>query len=320
MVGLGIRAFFNHIPEISDSQHTDALSSEKVRFHHYLDTLVANVRQKKSLLGEIARLSAVQPETDDLSIGAAGIAEGREVKLAEYLERVWEVVGRTALENVLGSAEAKARNGTAGALKEDARLTALFLWTLQSTNGQGNHRGETEGAEDGPDGEGETDETSDENSAVSAPQRSSGFSLVFDVVRRFAQPLGVDLAKWEGRIVQTSKGVVRLLPVGERAKQLFGEEGASAAAGWLEEDGERNLQQVFPGMHSGRIGPLAVDSHWMRRYIDAVCGTTRGNVMFPRRALGRVIFAGKRRRPWQCRCLHSQESRTTTRVSSFTKK
>ena len=63
-------------------------------------------------------------------------AEGREVKLDEYLEKVWEVVGRSALAQVLGTAEARARNGAASAVEEDARLTALFLWTLQSTNGE----------------------------------------------------------------------------------------------------------------------------------------------------------------------------------------
>ena len=56
-----------------------------------------------------------------------------QVELSEYLERVWEVVAREALQQVLGTAEAQARNGAAGALEEDARLTALFLWTLQST-------------------------------------------------------------------------------------------------------------------------------------------------------------------------------------------
>ena len=60
-------------------------------------------------------------------------ADGRAVELVEYLEKVWEVVGRAALLQVLGTAEAQARNGLAGALEEDARLTALFLWTLQST-------------------------------------------------------------------------------------------------------------------------------------------------------------------------------------------
>jgi hypothetical protein len=60
--------------------------------------------------------------------------------------------------------------------------------------------------------------------------KAKGYSLVFDVVRRFAQPLGIDLAKWDGRIIETKKGVVRLMAVSERAKQLFGDEGASAIA------------------------------------------------------------------------------------------
>ncbi len=167
-------------------------------------------------------------------------ADGREVKLAEYLEKVWEVVGRTALENVLGSAEAKVRNGAAGALEEDARLTALFLWALQSTDVKAPaDRSDPSGSSD----DAEADENDDED--ASAPRRSSGFSLVFDVVRRFAQPLGVDLSKWEGRIIQTSKGVVRLLPVGERAKQLFGEEGAAVMASRLESWADPQ-QTLFP--------------------------------------------------------------------------
>src|SRR5439155_17530947 len=112
-------------------------------------------------------------------------ADGREVTLAEYLEKVWEVVGRSALAQVLGTAEAKARNGAAGAVEEDARLTALFLWTLQSTNGE-----VTEVASD----EGEDEEASDEGDDEEGASRSKakGFTLVFDVVRRFAQPLGIE--------------------------------------------------------------------------------------------------------------------------------
>jgi len=181
-------------------------------------------------------------------------AEGCEVTLAEYLEKVWEVVGRTALEQVLGTAEARARNGAAGALEEDARLTALFLWTLQSTNGEEAHRGDAEGAENGEEDIGEGEETVDEEtSASSASRRPKGFSLVFDVVRRFAQPLGIDLPKWEGRIIDTQKGVVRLMAVSERAKQLFGEDGADAVADWIIEDPQKNLQQVlFPELEGER--------------------------------------------------------------------
>jgi hypothetical protein len=59
--------------------------------------------------------------------------------------------------------------------------------------------------------------------------------------------LGIELPKWEGRIIETEKGVVRLMAVSERAKQLFGEDGADAVADWLEQDPVKNLQQVlFP--------------------------------------------------------------------------
>ena len=163
-------------------------------------------------------------------------AEGRAVGLPEYLEKVWEVVGRTALHNVLGTAEAQARNGMAEALEEDARLTALFLWTLQSTGA------------DAAAGNGADAAARAEDAADATPHgKPKGESLIFDVVRRFAQPLGIDLPKWEGRIIETSKGVVRLLPVTERGPQLFGEDGATAAAEWMERAPGADVQQVlFP--------------------------------------------------------------------------
>ncbi len=161
-------------------------------------------------------------------------AEGREVDLPEYLERVWEVVGREALEQVLGTAEAQARNGAAGALEEDSRLTALFLWTMQST------AEESYSSKNGPS---EDDEDEDEATRRRAP----GYSLPFDVTRRFAQPLGIHLDDWESRIVETKKGVVRLLPVAERGKQLFGEAGASAVADEMEAALNINPQlSLFP--------------------------------------------------------------------------
>ena len=61
-------------------------------------------------------------------------------------------------------------------LEEDARLTALFLWALQSTG----------------DGDGENEEDVVKASA-------GGLSLPYDVVRRFAQPMDIDLDAWAGR-------------------------------------------------------------------------------------------------------------------------
>ena len=171
-------------------------------------------------------------------------ADGRDVALAQYLEKVWEVVGRSALAQVLGTAEARARNGAAGAVEEDARLTALFLWTLQSTDADA-----VNAAND--DSEETSDEENDEEDSPGG--KAKGFTLVFDVVRRFAQPLGIDLPKWEGRVIETKKGVVRLLPIAERAKQLFGEDGAQAVAARLEQEATTPspLQgMLFPDMQA----------------------------------------------------------------------
>ena len=162
---------------------------------------------------------------------AVETAEGREVGLPEYLEKVWEVVGRAALEQVLGTSEAEARNGLAGALEEDARLTALFLWTLQSTEIS------------------EENGKNEEDEETIAKVAAKGFNLPFDVVRRFAQPMGIDLDVWTGRIIGQEKGVVRLLSVAERAGDLFGKDGAGAAADWIESDPNASLQQtLFPEM------------------------------------------------------------------------
>ncbi len=169
-------------------------------------------------------------------------ADGREVTLSEYLEKVWEVVGRTALEHVLGTAEALARNGMAGALEEDARLTALFLWTLQSTNSESVTA----------DSEDDDDYVSDDDEETGKGGKTKGYSLVYDVVRRFAQPLGIELPAWDGRIIETKKGVVRLLSVSERAKQLFGGEATTRAAEWIEREPDGDIQQVlFPEHETG---------------------------------------------------------------------
>jgi putative DNA methylase len=166
-------------------------------------------------------------------------AEGTPVPLSEYLAKVWEVVGRMALEQILGTAEARARNGLAGVLEEDARLTALFLWTLQSEF----HKLPSGAADD--DDVSETNTADDDEGVDTRPPK--GFTLVFDVVRRFAQPLGIHLDAWEGRIMETHKGAVRLLPVAERARQLFGEADTSAIAAAIERDHQRAAQlDLFP--------------------------------------------------------------------------
>jgi adenine-specific DNA methylase len=223
----------------------------------------------------------VDPDEKDIPLGGDPVA--KEPHKRGFLAYVWETVGRIALGQVLGTAEARARNGMAEALEEDARLTALFLWTLQSTNG---HNGSGQPVEASAQAGGEPDEESEEDSSdaddeETAPKgKSKGYSLVLDVVRRFAQPLGIELPKWEGRIIETKKGLVRLMTVSERTKQLFGDDGADAVAELIERDPVKNLQQVlFPefeeeqapkirgrgrGRHKVTLDPSAVEGDSIR--------------------------------------------------------
>ena len=93
----------------------------------------------------------------------------------------------------------------------------------------------------------EEDEDKDEEEEDTPKKKKKGLTLVFDVVRRFAQPLGIHLDNWENRIIETEKGIVRLLPVGERGAQLFGDDGADMVADWLEREPAGALQMtLFP--------------------------------------------------------------------------
>jgi adenine-specific DNA methylase len=164
-----------------------------------------------------------------------------------YLSYVWEVVGRTALARVLSPGESKARNGGAGALEEDARLTALFLWTVQST------KVAEDDAENGEDAEGKDDVGDEEDGGGTS--RKKGLTLIYDVARRFAQPLGIHLDQWEGRIIETDKGIVRLLPVRERAGQLFGDDGASGLAQRIETAERKGKASAQPDLFAELAAP-----------------------------------------------------------------
>ena len=160
---------------------------------------------------------------------AVETVDGTEIKLRKYLERVWDTVGQAALQRVLGDA------GSRGDLEEDARLTALFLWTMQSS--------ESDGVSAPSGGE--------ERGEGSARTVSGPFSLPFDVVRRFAQPMGIALEKFADSIIEMEKGVVRLLPVEKRAKDIFGAGAADASEPWGE--GQQASEQ------------MALDMDWHRK-------------------------------------------------------
>src|SRR5208337_4882177 len=132
----------------------ERLQAEHVRG---ADLVFACIGPALEIYSRYARVE--DPEGRIIPLG--GDPEATDAYKRGYLAYVWEAVGRAALEQVLGTAEAKARNGVAGALEEDARLTALFLWTLQSTNGENGKVSTAKGAEDAE--ETEQDEDKEEN-------------------------------------------------------------------------------------------------------------------------------------------------------------
>jgi adenine-specific DNA methylase len=176
-------------------------------------------------------------DAEDRPIPLGGDPTATDPHKRGYLAYVWETVARLALEQILGSSNGG--SSVADALEEDARLTALFLWTQQATDSDTGLS-----LDDTADDE-ESDDPGEEDEDDPAPRagRKGGLSLPFDVVRRFAQPLGIHLPAWEDRIISTQKGVVRLLPIGDRAHQLFGIEGAEAVAVELER-GARNARDM----------------------------------------------------------------------------
>lgn len=130
-------------------------------------------------------------------------ASGEQVKLKDYLEHVWAAVAKEALNMIFTGADATG-------FEEDARLTAMWLWTLTARNNS------TE--ENSDEVEDEDDEDSDNK-----PAKTLGFMLEFDAARKIAQGLGAHLENLVS-LVEVKKDKARLLPVSERGRYLFGKQ------------------------------------------------------------------------------------------------
>ena len=136
-------------------------------------------------------------------------ASGERVELREYLEQVWAAVAREALSMIFEDADATG-------LEEDARLTAMWLWTLSTSANGGSAASGDEEADD------------KEESAPKA-KAGAGFTLEFDAARKIAQGLGAHLEDL-GRVVEIKGDQARLLSVAERTRHLFGKDSERAPA------------------------------------------------------------------------------------------
>jgi adenine-specific DNA methylase len=186
----------------------DVLSELPQRMHEWMPRLAS-----EGVVGADAMFACLGPALEIFSrYSRVEKANGDPVLLKEYLEHVWAAVSKEALSTIF-------RDADASGLEPDARLTAMWLWTVgggaPSSNGKRADEGESadEGADDDDEGSGKT-------------AAASGFTLEFDAARKIAQGLGVHLERSES-FVEVKGDKARLLPVAERTKHLFGKDAES---------------------------------------------------------------------------------------------
>lgn len=182
----------------------DVLHELPIRIHEWMPRLA-----DEGVVGADAIFACLGPALEIYSrYSRVEKPNGEQVLLREYLEKVWEAVAREALTVIFHDAD------TSG-FEEDARLTAMWLWTI---NG-----GEQNGA---PSSAPDDEETGDdeEKSAGKKAGVKGGFILEYDAARKIAQGLGAHPEDMR-TLVEVKGDTARLLPVSERAAFLFGKEG-----------------------------------------------------------------------------------------------
>ena len=147
-----------------------------VRVHEWMPRLA-----REGVVGADAIFACLGPALELFSRYArVEKASGERVGLREYLEQVWAAVAREALSMIFEDADATG-------LEEDARLTAMWLWTL-STNANGGNR-----AGSGRDDEGDSAGEKGDRESTGKGKPSARFTLAFDAARKIAQGLGAHL-------------------------------------------------------------------------------------------------------------------------------
>lgn len=187
----------------------DVLRELPIRIHEWMPRLAS-----EGVVGADAIFACLGPALEIFSrYGRVEKASGEEVTLREYLEYVWAAVAKEALSMIFaGTTDADVTG-----YESDARLTAMWLWTLSA--------GITTDADEASAEAQETSDDEEESSGKAA--KSGGFTLEYDAARKIAQGLGAHLEELS-QLVEVRGDKARLLPVAERTQHLFGKEEAEA--------------------------------------------------------------------------------------------
>jgi putative DNA methylase len=198
----------------------DVLAELPGRIHEWMPRLA-----QEGVVGADAIFACLGPALEIYSrYDRVEKASGEQVTLKEYLEHVWAAVSKEALTIIFADADASG-------LEEDARLTAMWLWTLSTGGANGN------GAHD------EEEASEDDGEVKGKTAKLSGFVLEYDAARKIAQGLGAHLERL-GSLVQVKGDQARLLPVAERARHLFGKDEAEGPARRRRESAQLSFLEV----------------------------------------------------------------------------
>lgn len=196
----------------------DILRDLPLRIHEWMPRLAA-----EGVVGADAIFACLGPALEIFSkYSSVEKPNGDPVTLREYLEYVWAAVAKEALNMIFTGADATG-------FEEDARLSAMWLWTLFAgftATGDGTLETTSEDAGD------------DESNGKSA--KASGYILEYDAARKIAQGLGAHLEDLES-LVHVKGDQATLLSVGERARYLFGYDESSTSSKKLKSKTQKSL-------------------------------------------------------------------------------
>jgi len=174
----------------------DMLAELPKRIHEWMPRMA-----EEGVVGADAIFACLGPALEIYSrYSSVEKASGEKVELKEYLEQVWAAVSREALNMIFEGADASG-------FEEDARLTAIWLWTLRTSAKNGD----------------EDDDPGEAKSIV-------GYDLEYDAARRIAQGLGAHLENLR-HLVNIKGDTATLLSAGARTRYLFGKDAGEAPKG-----------------------------------------------------------------------------------------
>jgi adenine-specific DNA methylase len=276
----------------------EVLAELPKRIHEWMPRL-----SEEGIVGADAIFACLGPALEVFSrYSRVEKASGQQVSLRDYLEQVWGAVSQEALRMVFEGADASG-------FEEDARLTAMWLWTLSTGNGQS--------AAGGDEGE----EEADDEDAGGKKKSGGGYALEFDTARKIAQGLGAHLEALQS-VVAVEGETARLLPVAERTKALFGKdegdapagrkkksqqmklafdaelEQAEAAGGWGEKGAPKVGETTLDRVHQSMILFAAGRSEAMRRFLVEEGVGRDGRFWTLAQALSALYPAGTDEKRW----------------------